>query len=995
MREKLVVFVTLLTLTAGPLFPQGLETAATKDDWEEINFLFDRAVLTDGYPSLLKLAELLDKNPEYRVKLEGHADSRGSEFYNVGLSQKRAQTVSDFLTKYGTRASQISIVGRGKKVPKVSNDTDAGRWVNRRVEVIVTDAEGNVISSGGIGDAIQSLDKLARKQEECCNKILRKLDDVLDMLRALRDDNDKLKQEVADLKNNQRGMRDDVDKIAATPAPPAPPVQTAPAPDRAESDRSPSNQFSSINFNVGPGVPGGNAAFSGKGRYFVPFANRHAFQAEGEFYHQFGRDEGQVDFGLVNRFGNVQAGLFSSFKLVKFDEFERTGSLGQAAFTLDYVFKRGRVGFFGTKKILDGAVVNEALISRHVLEQTYLRVVDQAGVSTAVGAWGDSWFEGNFGAMFRSGGGNRPGGTLRYIHPVNDKIALTFEAGLNQTLVSSDNTGRVVVGVEFGKWLSPQRYELEDGGPVPVDIPRVRYEVLKRRIRNGNDAPVADAGPDLIGIDAGAVTLDASASFDPDEDEMTFAWDQIGGPPISLNGAESQQASFTAEEGATYQFRLTVRDTRGAADTDRVTVSTLNRQIKIVRFSASPLEIRSGEAVNVVWEVQDADQIEISGIGSVDPTHGTSSLTLDETTTLTLTARNPKREISQSVTVKVLTPQPRILRFSASPMTAAPGDSVTLIWETAEADRVTIDGLGSVEPNGSATVSVDETTTYTLTAANDHGEVNSSTTVTVRRESEQLQILRFFANPAQTTPGGQSALIWEVVGADEVEITGVGSVGATGSSTVTVDETTTYTLTARSASDEVVATTVVTVVDRSPAEILEFTAEPAIAKEPGDPVVLRWSTANATQVSIVGIGDVSESGSIQVNPVVRTTYTLVAYGVNSEVTAELTVTIENANRAPTAKINNRGLVNVPDTGSSTIVLDGTESSDPDGDPLTFQWRSLGPGRVEIINPTSATPTARLLDGTGAYNFELEVTDDKGLRSFDRKKIEAADLPDLR
>ena len=1002
MREKLAVFVTLLTLTAVPLFPQGLETTATKDDWEEINFLFDRAVLTDGYPSLLKLAELLNENPEHRVKLEGHADSRGSEQYNVGLSEKRARTVSDFLTKYGAPASRISVVGRGKTAPKVSNDTDAGRWINRRVEVTVTDAQGNVISSGGIGDAIQSLDELARQQEECCNKILRKLDDVLDMLKALRDDNEKLKQEVADLKNNQRGMRDDVDKIPTAPPappapadPPAPPVQTARASDRPESGGSAGDQYSSINFNVGPDVPGGNVAFSGKGRYFRPFAKRHAFQAEGEFFHQFGRDEGQVDFGLVNRFGNVQAGMFSSFKFVKFDEFERTGSLGQAAFTLDYVFKRGRVGFFGTKKILDGAVVNEALISRHVLEQTFLRVVDQTGVSTAVGVWGDSWVEGNFGAMFRSGGGNRPGGTLRYIYPVNDKIAVTFEAGLNQTLVSSDNTGRVVVGVEFGKWLSPQRYELEDGGAVPVDIPRVRYEVLKRRIRTGNDAPVADAGPDLIGIDAGPVTLDASASFDPDEDEITFAWDQIGGPSISLNGAESQQASFTAEEGENYQFRLTVRDTRGAADTDRVTVSTLNRQIKIVRFSATPVEIRSGETINVVWEVQNADQVEISGIGSVDPNNGTSSLTLDETTTLTLTARNPKREVSQSVTVRVLTPQPRILRFSASPMTAEPGESVTLIWETAEADRVTIDGLGGVEPNGSATVSVDETTTYTLTAANDHGEVNSSTTVTVREETEALQILRFFANPAQTTPGGQSALIWEVVGAEEVEITGIGSVGATGSSTVTVDETTTYTLTARSASNEVVATAVVTVVDRSPAEILEFTAEPAIAKEPGDPVVLRWSTANATQVSIVGIGDVSESGSIQVNPVVRTTYTLVAYGVNSEVTADVTVTIENANRAPTARINNRGLVNVPDTGNSTIVLDGTQSSDPDGDPLTFQWRSLGPGRAEIMNPTSATPSVRLLDGTGTYNFELEVTDDKGLRDFDSKKIEAADLPDLR
>ena len=63
------------------------------------------------------------------------------------------------------------------------------------------------------------------------------------------------------------------------------------------------------------------------------------------------------------------------------------------------------------------------------------------------------------------------------------------------------------MGIEIGKWLSPNKYEMEGDGPVPVDIPRVRYEVLKRRIRSGNDAPVADGGPDLIGVEAGSVTL--------------------------------------------------------------------------------------------------------------------------------------------------------------------------------------------------------------------------------------------------------------------------------------------------------------------------------------------------------------------------------------------------------------------------------------------------------------------------------------------------------
>ena len=968
MRNQLILVAILLYLCSSQLPAQGLTTTAAKEDWEEINFAFDRAILTDGYPSLLRLAELLNENSGYSVKLEGHADSFGSEQYNITLSEKRARTVRDFLIKYGAGAGQISIVARGKGSPKVSNDTSEGRWMNRRVMVTLTDAQGRVISEGSVGDAIKSLDELARKQddlakqqEDCCNKILKKLDDVLDLLKDLKAENEGLKQEVAGLKKGQEGLREELSKrdpgqpgdqraAAGTPGTPGTPGApgTPGTPGTAQvasgtgpaGDRPPSaiKQYSTVNFNIGPDTRDGNAAFSGKGRFFLPFAKRHALQAEGEFFHQFRRDEGQFDVGLVNRFGNVQAGLFSSFKVVNFDEFERTGTLGQAAFTLDYVFKKGRVGFFGTKKFMDGAIVNEVLIRRHVLEQTFLQVVDQAGVSTAIAACGDSWFEGNVGALFRAGGDNRPGGSIRYIHPITSKVAFTVEAGLNQTLVSSNDTGHVVVGLEIGQWLSPNNYEMEEGGPVPVDIPRVRYEVLKWRIRSGNDAPVADAGPDHIGVEAGSITLDGSASFDPDEDEITFAWDQIGGPPVTLSGADTAQASFPAEEGKAYQFRLTVRDTRGAADTDRVTVSTLDLQIKIVRFSASPQTVPSGEPVTVVWEVQNATEVEISGIGKVDATSGASTVTLFETTTFTLTARNPKREVSQSVVVTVLTPQPRIRQFTATPMTVAKGETVTLVWETEDADRVSIDAIGSVVPSG-----------------------------------------------------GTTTLVWEVRNSDDVTITEIGQVGSSGSSTVTVNQTKTFTLTARNEAGEVNATAVVTVADSTPPKILEFKAMPAVAKKPGDPVVLSWSTENATQVSIVGIGDVAASGSVTVKPVVRTTYVLIAYGVNSEVSSEVTVTIENANRAPMAIINNNRVLYAPDSGLVTLTLDGTRSMDPDGEPITFQWRSIGPGNAEISNPASATPTVRFVDGTGAYEFELGVTDDKGLRSFARHKIQVADL----
>src|ERR1700761_6587270 len=93
---------------------QGLDTKASPADWEEINFEFNSSVLVDGFPSLLRLGELLQKNPGYKVKVEGHTDRIGGNGYNDKLGMARASTVRDFLVKYGARAGQIEVATRGK-----------------------------------------------------------------------------------------------------------------------------------------------------------------------------------------------------------------------------------------------------------------------------------------------------------------------------------------------------------------------------------------------------------------------------------------------------------------------------------------------------------------------------------------------------------------------------------------------------------------------------------------------------------------------------------------------------------------------------------------------------------------------------------------------------------------------------------------------------------------------------------------------------------------
>ena len=732
MGRQILLLCAVLCLSATPLFSQQLQQK--HGDWEEINFATDRSVLTDGFPSLLRLAELLEQHPDYRVKLEGYADSSGSATYNLNLGRRRAQAVRDFLVKYGARTDQIGIGAHGEQHPAADNALRTGRWMNRRVEITVTDGRGRVISDQGVQAAIASIGKQLNNQEGCCDQILeemKKLDQILAALeelkgqfRKLKDENQSLKDDIDRLKQGQRVLETEVS------AAPEPVTEGRVRQLIGKEAPKPSDKYARYNLTAGRASPGDNLTVGAQGQVFLPFGGRHAVQAQGDFLHNLGRNEGQFDLGIVNRFGPMQAGVFSSFKYVKFEEFSHGGALGQAAGTLDYLFPRGRVGLFGTKGFLDGSILQSRFLGRNRIEESYLSIVDQLGFSTAIAAWGDSWFEGDFATQFRRFGSNTEGGSLRYVHPITDHIAITLTGGLNQALISSSNRGSFTVGLQFGKWLNPKNYARTEG-PVPVSVPKIRYEVLARTVRTGNDQPVADAGPDQVGVQAGTIMLDGSASYDPDDDPIAFAWEQVSGPVVALSSATSSQTGFTAEEGQTYHFRLTVKDDHGGVDTDGAMVSTADSRITIRSFTAEPLHIRIGEKTTLAWDVLNATEVEVSGIGAVDPRAGSLTVSPTETTTYTLTARNPGREVSQTVEVTVDS-QISILRFTAEPNHILYGTEATLVWDVLNATEAEISGIGAVDPRGgSLTVSPTETTTYTLTARNPRRERSQAVEVTV------------------------------------------------------------------------------------------------------------------------------------------------------------------------------------------------------------------------------------------------------------------------
>src|SRR5689334_11886918 len=211
--RRFAALTFLFSLAGLCVFAQGLNTTASKDDWEEINYEFNSSILTDGYPSLLRLADLLHAHPDYRVKLEGHADRVGSNRYNDRLGEHRADEVKRFLVKYGAADGQITTASFGKRQPKVSNGSKEGRFMNRRVTLTVTDASGKVISAGGIGEAITAMgtstNDLMAAQKKCCDDILKRLDrldEIADLLRKMQGENESLRSQLKQVQDQQNAL---------------------------------------------------------------------------------------------------------------------------------------------------------------------------------------------------------------------------------------------------------------------------------------------------------------------------------------------------------------------------------------------------------------------------------------------------------------------------------------------------------------------------------------------------------------------------------------------------------------------------------------------------------------------------------------------------------------------------------------------------------------------------------------------------------------------
>jgi len=105
----------------------------------DVLFTSGRADLKPGATgNLNKLVAFLDKYPDRSVSIQGYTDSVGSEDYNQGLSERRANSVKSYLAGQGIGSTRLSASGKGRNDPVADNDSAAGRQQNRRVEVVIS-----------------------------------------------------------------------------------------------------------------------------------------------------------------------------------------------------------------------------------------------------------------------------------------------------------------------------------------------------------------------------------------------------------------------------------------------------------------------------------------------------------------------------------------------------------------------------------------------------------------------------------------------------------------------------------------------------------------------------------------------------------------------------------------------------------------------------------------------------------------------------------------
>jgi Domain of unknown function (DUF4832)/Secretion system C-terminal sorting domain/PKD domain len=564
-----------------------------------------------------------------------------------------------------------------------------------------------------------------------------------------------------------------------------------------------------------------------------------------------------------------------------------------------------------------------------------------------------------------------------------------------------------------------------------------------------NLAPIANAGTDLnVTMPTSSVTIDGSASSDPDGSITTFLWTKISGPTqFTIGNTTTTSTIVNNLTAGSYSFQLKVTDNGGATALDTVQVT-----VNPAPANQPPIS-NAGPDQSITLPT---NSVTVNGSASSDPDGSISSylwIKISGPTQFTLGNNTSASTLLSNLTAGLYSFQLKVtdnggaialdtikINVNAAPANQLPvanaGADITITLPTNIAN---LNGSGSSDPDGtiasyawsqvsgpaSATISTATAAStgltglqqgvyvFSLKVTDNSGGVNpDSVKVTVNAAPNMPPVANAGASKIITLPvnstsldgslssdpdGSISTYAWtQVSGPSTSTITGATTSVATASGTVAGLYTFQLTVTDNNGATAN-ATVKVTVVSATPqAPIANAGADQTITL-PTNSITINGSASSASSGSIVSFvwTENSGPGTVSLTNTAINTLNNLQVGVykfsltitdNTGATASDAVTITvnaAANQAPVANAGSGINLILP---SNSTSLDGTKSTDPDGTISTYSWtRISGPNTPGITGANTATANISGLIA-GQYVYQLTVTDNNGASSSAQVKI---------
>ena len=537
----------------------------------------------------------------------------------------------------------------------------------------------------------------------------------------------------------------------------------------------------------------------------------------------------------------------------------------------------------------------------------------------------------------------------------------------------------------------------DDGACASITLCTGAYADYATWLKAEYGIPVANAGLDQT-VDADTVvTLDGSASTGRNADALSYAWTQTGGPAVSLSGANTTTPSFTAPaNGATLSFMLTAND-GPVPSSDEVTVTIAPKADLSIAMTGSPDPVRAAETLTYTLAVSNTGPSDATNVAVIDHLPSGVEFVSDAGTgagwscipgsgTVTCTrASLAAGAAAPDITLEVKAPdQPDSISNTAA-VSATEADPVSA--NNSATDTNTVTPVSDLQiTNGDGKTSVDEglDTSYTIVVSN-AGPSDASGAVFKDAAVDNLNVagVTCSANAGAECPlllaisamQGAGIAIPTLPKGSSVTfiVTGKPDSGATVVNTATIapagsedrdltnnSATDTDTVnrrpTANAGSPQTVSSRAHVMLDGSASD-----------PDSGDTLTYAWAQTGGTPVALSGNHTATPTFTA---PAGHNTLTFRLTVSDGRLTSSDTVTIGVENHAPVANAGRD-----QSTGArASVTLDGSKSSDPDGDSLTYKWQQTGGPAVSLSGTTAAKPSFMAPAAAGSLTFKLTVSD---------------------